>query len=366
MIRSNRTPGTIAALRALAGTAALALAGTAANAQYLMVPDWTADKVMLFNATDGSLVNLNFIIESPDYPMSSPRAAIQVNDEIWVCDQVEDVIYRFTLSLTPTYISSITAGLDNLRGMKFIDGVVYVCNFGTANGAPGQAIIKFAPDGTNLGSFPVAGSAFDVVGFQGDLLVTTSDDDDILRYTTAGTLVGTFHDGNGTTGINFPQGIHTFPTGPGGDLEVWVAGFSPPVGAFRLSPAGAILQRYAAPPTLPVAPRSVYLLGNGRLFFNDGTALYTSDLTNLVDTVTVVSGINSQFINPLNIPAEPECPACPADFDQDGGVTGADVEAFFLAFEAGDPCGDTDLDGGVTGADVEAFFLAFEAGGCEP
>jgi hypothetical protein len=58
------------------------------------------------------------------------------------------------------------------------------------------------------------------------------------------------------------------------------------------------------------------------------------------------------------------CPVCPADFDQDGGVTGADVEAFFLAFESGDACGDTDLDGGVTGADVEAFFLAFEAGGC--
>jgi hypothetical protein len=58
------------------------------------------------------------------------------------------------------------------------------------------------------------------------------------------------------------------------------------------------------------------------------------------------------------------CPTCPADFDQDGGVTGADVEAFFLAFEAGEACGDTDQDGGVTGADVEAFFIAFEAGGC--
>jgi glucose/arabinose dehydrogenase len=61
---------------------------------------------------------------------------------------------------------------------------------------------------------------------------------------------------------------------------------------------------------------------------------------------------------------EPSCPACPADFDQDGGVTGADVESFFSAFEAGEPCGDTDGDGGVTGADVEAFFAAFEAGGC--
>jgi subtilisin-like proprotein convertase family protein len=58
------------------------------------------------------------------------------------------------------------------------------------------------------------------------------------------------------------------------------------------------------------------------------------------------------------------CPACPADFDQDGGVTPADISAFFAEFEAGNTCGDVDLDGGVTPADVGAFFAAFEAGGC--
>lgn len=58
------------------------------------------------------------------------------------------------------------------------------------------------------------------------------------------------------------------------------------------------------------------------------------------------------------------CPPCAADFDQDGGITGTDVEAFFIAFEAGADCADVDLDGGVTGSDVEAFFLVFEAGGC--
>jgi uncharacterized membrane protein len=60
----------------------------------------------------------------------------------------------------------------------------------------------------------------------------------------------------------------------------------------------------------------------------------------------------------------PQCPVCAADFDQDGGVTGADIEAFFVAFESGGACGDTDQDGGITGADIEAFFTAFEAGGC--
>lgn len=58
------------------------------------------------------------------------------------------------------------------------------------------------------------------------------------------------------------------------------------------------------------------------------------------------------------------CPVCPADFDQDGGVTGADISAFFEQFEQGAACADTDLDGGVSPSDIATFFIAFEAGGC--
>jgi hypothetical protein len=58
------------------------------------------------------------------------------------------------------------------------------------------------------------------------------------------------------------------------------------------------------------------------------------------------------------------CPACVPDFNQDGGVTGEDVGAFFFAWEASDPCGDVNQDGGVTGEDVEFFFSMWEAGGC--
>jgi len=56
--------------------------------------------------------------------------------------------------------------------------------------------------------------------------------------------------------------------------------------------------------------------------------------------------------------------ACPADFNNDGGIDGADVEAFFAAWEAGDPNSDVNSDGGIDGADVESFFAAWEAGGC--
>jgi hypothetical protein len=57
-------------------------------------------------------------------------------------------------------------------------------------------------------------------------------------------------------------------------------------------------------------------------------------------------------------------PRCPADFNQDGGVDGADIDAFFAAWEAGDAAADVNADGGVDGLDVDACLTAWEAGGC--
>lgn len=58
------------------------------------------------------------------------------------------------------------------------------------------------------------------------------------------------------------------------------------------------------------------------------------------------------------------CGPCPADFNQDGGVDGSDVEAFFASWEAGEAVADTNVDGGVDGGDIETFFAAWQAGGC--
>ena len=57
-----------------------------------------------------------------------------------------------------------------------------------------------------------------------------------------------------------------------------------------------------------------------------------------------------------------EAPDCIGDFNQDGGVDGQDVEAFFLAWGDGLNEADLNQDGGVDGQDVETFFLAWEAG----
>jgi hypothetical protein len=60
----------------------------------------------------------------------------------------------------------------------------------------------------------------------------------------------------------------------------------------------------------------------------------------------------------------PSCPPCAADYDNNGGVDGGDLGAFFADFEAGETCADVDGNGGVDGGDLGFFFAVFEAGGC--
>jgi len=69
------------------------------------------------------------------------------------------------------------------------------------------------------------------------------------------------------------------------------------------------------------------------------------------------------WLKPSTTPCN-TCPACPADYNQDGGVTGDDIAAFFADFENGADCADTNIDGGITGDDIAALFTVFEAGGC--
>lgn len=53
---------------------------------------------------------------------------------------------------------------------------------------------------------------------------------------------------------------------------------------------------------------------------------------------------------------------CIGDFNNDGGITGDDIAAFFTAYECGAASSDVNQDGGVTGDDIAAFFTAYQAG----
>ncbi len=54
--------------------------------------------------------------------------------------------------------------------------------------------------------------------------------------------------------------------------------------------------------------------------------------------------------------------SCPADFNADGGVDGADVDAFFVQWVDGNDTADFNADGGVDGGDVDAFFDRWVSG----
>jgi hypothetical protein len=79
---------------------------------------------------------------------------------------------------------------------------------------------------------------------------------------------------------------------------------------------------------------------------------------------------NSSVGNPYSITVDYDnfrvevFPPCPADFNQDGGIDGADVDAFFSAWENADAAADVNADGGIDGTDVQTFFAVWEAGGC--
>ena len=136
---------------ATVGTVWLAAASIAQAADFLMIPDSNSDRILLFDPTNGALVDDNFIDGAGLF--STPINAIQVKDEIWVSDQVADSIFRFDLG--GSLISSITEGLDNIRGMELVGDTVYVSNAGTENNAPGdgEVVVKFDAQGNNLGFF---------------------------------------------------------------------------------------------------------------------------------------------------------------------------------------------------------------------
>ena len=60
----------------------------------------------------------------------------------------------------------------------------------------------------------------------------------------------------------------------------------------------------------------------------------------------------------------PSCAPCAADYNQDGGVDGADIASFFPDWTNATDCADVNADGGVDGADIEAFFTVWQRGGC--
>jgi hypothetical protein len=246
--------------------------------QVLLAVDTRLNRVLTLNPFDGSVINTSFITDANDplsYDFQTPRAAIQVGNEIWVSDQSPNInaIHRFDLS--GSFISSIGGnveggGLSNIRGMRFIDGTVYVANAGTANGAPGAAIVRISPSGEILGSFStvVAGAGigsapWDVVAYGGRLMVSDGTSRGLQLYNFDGSYHGAFT----TAAINnIPQQMFVRENGN----VLMSANGSQPSGSFGLYEIGndgSVVGSWTGLPGLGV--RGVFELGNGQYLISE-------------------------------------------------------------------------------------------------
>lgn len=307
-----------AALAALAG---LCLAAVPAHAQRVLLQvDSGGNRILTLDPGTGAVLNAFFIIDAGNpatYDFVTPRAAIQVNNEIWVSDQSPSInaIYRF--GLNGSFIGSIggaAGGLSNVRGMRFIDGTVYVANAGSANGAPGPGIVRIAPDGTILSAFStvvnasIGASPWDIAAYDGRLLVSDGTSRGLQLYNFDGSYSGAFT----TAQINnIPAQIFVRDNGN----VLMAANGSTPNGSFGLyefGSNGSVLKSWTGTPGLGV--RGVFELDNGQYLISEAggaspiRGLGTIDpngAANNTNFSLILGNVNGGWISVATVPEPP-------------------------------------------------------------
>ncbi|RPI18244.1 MAG: T9SS C-terminal target domain-containing protein [Ignavibacteriae bacterium] len=252
----------------------------------LLVPDWTMDKVIAFDAVTGNIVDTNFVPSDPGH-LSSPRHALQAPwGKVMVADQVTDAVQEYDTS--GTFIRTFAStNLDNIRGVLFKQNQNLLVTVGS--GSFQNTVQQFNPAGTNIGTFMTGlTSPFFILRRTNDYLVANSSGTDIMQYDTAGTFVAAFHS---STSLNFAQQLIQLPNG-----EIAVAGFSSPSGIVILSSTGT----YVRTLTGVTGNRGVYLLPNGNFLTTNGTGLHEVDDTTGTLVRTIMAGANFQFIDLFN------------------------------------------------------------------
>jgi hypothetical protein len=313
------TVATVASIAAVA----FSLCASAQAQQVLLAVDTGANRVMTLNPSTGAVINASFISDANSivtYDFQTPRAAIQVNNEIWVSDQSPSInaIYRFDLN--GAYVGKIggsAGGLNNVRGMRFIDGTVYVVNAGTSNGAPGIGISRYDTSGSFLGFFTttaavagttVGNSPWDIAPYNGKLMVSDGTSRGLQLYNTDGSYFGSF-----SAAINnIPAQIFVRSNGN----VLLAANGSTPTGSFglyELNSSGAVVSNWTGTPGL--GARGVFELGNGKYLINEAggasavRGLGTIDPAGVANSsnFTLIQGnINGGWISAANLSPVPE------------------------------------------------------------
>lgn len=290
--------------RAALGAAAISCLVGAAPAQ-VMVADSTGDRIALFDAFDGSIINLDWLSDAGavGWQFSTPKEAVVIGSELWVADQIEDSILRFDMG-SHNFLGAINTGvggvaLDNLRSLG-TDGSSRVW-LTTDGGAVTDTITQFDFSGSAVSSFTIAGSSpFDAeLRANGNLLVTDTNGVGASEYTTGGAFVSDF-----ATGLGFAEQLVVL-----GDDSVIIANAIDSAGVegvWHYNADGSV--RAFLDTNLAGAPggtvRGANLLGNGDYIVASSTGVWTaSDLGGGNFSWTLITdAVNGQYITFIPAP----------------------------------------------------------------
>ncbi|MCC5786475.1 MAG: hypothetical protein JJU33_07230 [Phycisphaerales bacterium] len=356
------------------GALALALAtGAAAQQQnFFMVTNSTSpEAVLLMNADNGDLLDASWINDqgASGWALVFPKSAIQVGDEVWVSDQNQDSVHRFAVDQSdpilsrPVYVGSITGDgvneFDNIRGLSYDGERVYLTMWGpSTNFFYNSVIVIDAASATVVDSWPTTGSPFDVQQFDGDLLVSGSSPNTVVRFSKTGQNLGTVV----PTGVlSTAQQILNID-----DNEFLVMsslGLAQNRGIYRYNAAGEQIEFIPTSAQMDNATaRGVAQIPGGGYLVSSNNGVYAATSTGsgsyLFTQLVSGVGFDGHFIGRLTIGA----PDCPPDLNGDGVVDADDFFLFLQLFAAGDMRADFNNDGVIDADDFFAFLSAFAQG----
>ena len=265
-------------LGGLAAAFAVLGASVTASANYLLIPESTNDTIGMYDPFDGSYLG---DFSAGGGMLSTPiNAVLGPGGLVYVSDQLGDAVFRY--DLTGNYVDTFVSGYNNLRGIDFRGGNLFITS-------GDDYVAEFDGAGNFLGNFIQDGSdPFDIFflpdgrSLMANIQGTT---DDIRLYEADGMSYTSLFS------VSFPEQIQ-YMASTGHYLNISFS--ANVVTEFDLD--GTVHNQWAFS-----GGRGVYELGNGNLLVTSGTGVWSLDPTSGL-TTQIRGGISARFIEYVPAP----------------------------------------------------------------
>lgn len=274
------------------------LSGRDAASSFIMVTESTHDRVSIFNADNGDLIDTAFI-PSTRPQLATPKVALKhyANSNVIVCDQITDVVQEFNLNGTYKGFYAPATGpntsiVDNMRGMRYRSNNNLVVSVGS--GVNLNTIQQFDPSGNHIGTY-ISGnlnSPFDILIRANDVLVSNfSGTNRVSRFDPNGVFLNSFY-----TGSDFGISQQMYEVPANGD--VGVSSFQTPSGLAILNSSGTFRKLLNG----VTGNRGVQLLGNGNFLVTNAGGAHEIDSVTGSLVRTIVLSPNFQYATKYDMP----------------------------------------------------------------